>query len=153
MAEIPLKTAKYFESAEENEVGQTDAPMQPQSSRPGFETAAWERASKWISLVVGGAVAVCIVGILVTSLTGIHLPKSASPIDLWLWFGGAKSDQRFEKFVHNVGEGNQNEWEERYRQSPMYQFKDMPAFQFNQSPAFQFNTQSLNYQPQQARHK
>jgi hypothetical protein len=136
MAETPLKTAKFLEQAAENEAGFTDQSLQGAMGEGRSAIDTWQRAATWMSLMLGAAVVVCIAGIAISSLAGLKLPKSAYLIDWWLWFGGAKTDQTFEKFVRDASTKNQDNWDELYRQSPAYQLKDLQGVQFNQSPMF-----------------
>ncbi len=89
-----------------------------------------------------GLVVVCLALIALPMVTGIKLPKSASPIDWFLWFGGGKSDQTFEKFVKDTAKKNPLDLEEKHRQSPMYQFQGMQPINVNQMQGMQFNGQA-----------
>ena len=141
MSGIELKTAKYLESPEDELTATSGTTTNQSSSLRESSTASWERVTKWISLVAAGLVILCLVLVAVPYMTGIRLPKSASPMDWWLWFGGAKSDQTFEKFVRDTATKNQMDWDEKYRQSPTYQFKAIQPLNLNQMPGGQFNSQ------------
>jgi hypothetical protein len=54
--------------------------------------------------------------------------KSTHPIDWLLWFGGAKEDETFEKFVTDTIEKNQAEWDEILRESPAFNIENDPDF-------------------------
>jgi hypothetical protein len=141
MSGIELKTAKYFESPEDELTATSGTTTDQSSSLRESSTASWERVTKWISLGAAGLVILCLVLVAVPYVTGIRLPKSASPMDWWLWFGGAKSDQTFEKFVRDTATKNPMDWDEKYRQSPMYQFKGIQPLNLNQMPGGQLNSQ------------
>ena len=140
MPEIELKTAKLFEQQNEPTT-ETGAANGGDSSGTQAKTAAWEKAAAWTGVVALGLVVMCLALIVVPTVTGIKLPKAASPMDWWLWLGGAKSDQTFEKFVRDTATKNQVDWDAKYRQSPMYQFKGIQPIQLNQSPGGQFGLQ------------
>ncbi|HEY2761097.1 MAG TPA: hypothetical protein VGI75_10145, partial [Pirellulales bacterium] len=110
--------------------------------------AAWEKAAAWIGVGAAGLAVLCLALIAAPYVTGVKLPKSASPVDWWLWIGGAKSDETFEKFVRDTATKNQIDWEEKYKQSPVYQFKGIQPMDLNRMPGMQFNSQPRNSSPQ-----
>ncbi len=154
MPEIELKTAKFFEQQNERQietggmnVGDSDAPgLTPAAPS---KTAAWEKVAAWMGVGAAGLVVVCLTLIAVPMVTGIKLPKSASPIDWWLWFGGAKSDQTFEKFVKDTAKKNPLDLEEKDRQSPAYQFQGMEPIHLNPMQGMQFKGFPANTPSQQ----
>ena len=91
-----------------------------------FTTA--ERVTSRLSLVIGAALVISVTILAVGYFTlakdrvSARAKKSTHPLDWLLWFGGAKEDQTFEKFVKDSTKKSQKEWEERYRNSPAYQF-------------------------------
>jgi hypothetical protein len=122
MAEHNLSTAKYFERAEEaSQAGDSGNP--DDAARKSAATVdAWARASRWISAVAGVAVVGCTMAIAIPYFTAASSGKPTSPFDWFLRFGGARSDQTFEKWVRDSTQANQRQWEEMYRNSPAYQF-------------------------------
>jgi hypothetical protein len=143
MSGIELKTAKFFEAADE-EGRQLGAHPSEAGSTPGSQsrTTSWETAAAWIGVGAAGLVVICLALIAVPMLTGIKLPKPANVMDWWLWFGGAKSDQTFDKALRDSAAATQREWEEKYKQSPMYQFKGIQPIDLNTMQGMQFNGQS-----------
>jgi len=81
-----------------------------------------QRATTWISIIVGAAAVICIVALAVPYLSEVNAKKPTNVLDWWLRFGGAKPDQTFERFLQDSMEENQRQWEEMYRNSPAYQF-------------------------------
>jgi hypothetical protein len=144
MSGVELKTTKYFEVPQDDRDGGSGAATACSSESPPLRTASWEKAAAWIGVGAVGLVVLCLALIAVPMVTGIKLPKSVSPIDWWLWFGGAKSGQTFEKFVRDTATKNQQEWDEKYRQSPMYQFKGIQGADLIQTPAYKFDSQPMN---------
>jgi hypothetical protein len=142
MPPIELKSAQYLSPEtpiDQSTHGDHQLPTRPSSS----SLDSWHRAARWVSFCVAGAVIFCVIAFASALMAGIQLPKSRYPIDWWLWLCGGSSDQTFESFVKNAATSNQIDWEEQYRKSPAYQFKDLqfqniPAYQFNQSPAVHF---------------
>jgi len=145
MPGIELKTAKFFEAADE-EGQQLGAHLSEADSNAATQsrTTSWEAAA-WIGVGAAGLVVICLALIAVPMLTGIKLPKSANVMDWWLWFGGAKSDQTFEKALRDSAAATQREWEEKYKQSPMYQFKGIQPIDLNTMQGMQFNGQSVSH--------
>ncbi|HTQ40062.1 MAG TPA: hypothetical protein VMJ32_13640 [Pirellulales bacterium] len=141
MSEIELKTAKYIEALDENQNSSIIPAIAQPGEYPHSAGASINRAIRWISLGIGGAAILCLVLLAVPWLKGIGLPKSANVMDWWLWLGGAKSDQTFEKALRDSAAKNQQEWEEKYKQSPMYQFKGIQPIDMNPMPGGQFNWQ------------
>jgi hypothetical protein len=149
MSGVELKTAKYFET--QDELGFEDPASMDDDGLPRARTASWEKAAAWIGVGAAGLVVVCLALIALPYVTGIKLPKAASPIDWWLWLGGAKSDQTFEKFVRDTATKNQNDWDEKYRQSPIYQFKGIQPIDLNRMQGMQFNGQQTTQSPRRSR--
>ena len=94
------------------------ATPEPTSPRAPAESA-WARASQWTSLVVAGALIVCIAVIAIPYLTASGSWKAGNSIDWLLRMGGARSDQTFERYLRESSEKSQREWEERSRNSPI----------------------------------
>ena len=124
MSDSELTTAKYFQQIEAARstatAEQIDLPQQERRTT----TDAWAKASSWISLIGGGAIAVVLLVFAVGYLVGDGSKKKTYPIDWFLRLGGAKSDQTFEKFVRNTATTNKLDWDEQFRKSPMYQFEN-----------------------------
>ncbi|HZZ28596.1 MAG TPA: hypothetical protein VFE46_11390 [Pirellulales bacterium] len=141
MADTQLQTAAYFQPPEKNTFETDTASPAQASGSAAHNRTDWERVSTKISLVTAGAVLVCLVVLAIPYITGIQWPKSGSLGDWWLWLGGAKPDQTFEKFVKDVGAKNQLDWEAAYKRSPTYKLDTTPMYQFNQSSGMRFNPQ------------
>jgi hypothetical protein len=145
MPDVELKTAKFFqqqnEPQEEAEVGDPENCCSAPSVSEGnsSKTASWEKVAAWMGVGAAGVVVVCLALIAVPMVTGIKLPKSASPIDWFLWLGGAKADQTFEKALRDSAARNQQEWDAKYRESPMSQFKGIQPIDINKMQGMQFN--------------
>ncbi len=124
MSEIhELTSAKYFEQAEQARLAAAATTLSTESEQPSvLPTRSWERANSWISLVAGVAVLACVGVLAAPYVNALFSKKTPHPINMMLRFGGASSDQTFEKFLRDSAAANQREWEERYRDSPMYQF-------------------------------
>ena len=94
---------------------------------PASATSALERLPSRLSLVLGAALAVAVTILAIGYLTSARdrvsarAKHSTHPIDWLLWFGGAKPDQTFEKFVKDTTAKSQREWDEKYRNSPAFQ--------------------------------
>jgi hypothetical protein len=116
------------------------------AARP--RVSGWERLASRLSLVMGAALAIVVA---IMALGYFHsakdsvsarAKKSNNAIDWFLWFGGAKNDQTFEKYLRDTAETGREEWDERYRQSPMSQFSregmdwSKARSNFNLSPSF-----------------
>jgi hypothetical protein len=145
MSGVELKTAKYFETQNgENEQLGAHPPEADSTPATPLRAGTWEKAAAWVGVGVAGLVVVCLALIAVPMLTGIKMPKAASPIDWWLWLGGAKSDQTFEKFVRDTATKSRQDWDEKYRQSPMYQFQGIQPIDLNRMQGIQVNPQPWN---------
>ncbi len=145
MPDVELQSAKFFQQQNEPQVesGAGDSSdVSGLSEVAASKPVAWEKVAAWMGVGASGLVVVCLALIAVPMVTGIKLPKSASPIDWFLWFGGGKSDQTFEKFVKDTAKKNPLDWEEKYRQSPMYQFQGAQPINVNQVQGMQFNGQT-----------
>ena len=92
-----------------------------------------QRATTLISIFVGAAAVACVLGLAIPYLSQLNKEKPTNVLDWWLRFGGAKSDQTFEKFLRDGVESNQREFDEMYRNSPAYQLNNSPMYQFNQN--------------------
>ena len=153
MPEIELQTAKFFEQQnEEQSMGGGTAGGSPAAgSTPAtrVKTASWEKVAAWMGVGVAGVAVICLALVAVPMVTGIKLPKSTSPLNWWLWFGGAKSDQTFEKFIKDTEAKNQQEWAELYRKSPVYQFQGIQPLDLNQMQGMQFKGFPANTPSQQ----
>lgn len=146
MSGFELQTAKYMGSTSEP-IESEDAAEINSFQENRSPTSRLEKAAGWVGVGVAGLVVVCLALIAIPKLTGFKMPKAASPVDWFLWLGGAKSDQTFEKYLTDSAKKNQQEWEERYRQSPMYQFKGMGPIDVNKLQGIQ----QFNDIPQQRR--
>jgi hypothetical protein len=127
MSQSELTTAKYFQQIEVRRstaiAEQIDHPRKERRTA----TDAWAKASSWISLIGGGAIAVVLIVFAVGYFAGDGSKKKTYPIDWFLRLGGAKSGQTFEKFVRDTAATNKLNWDEQYRKSPMYQFENSPT--------------------------
>jgi hypothetical protein len=91
---------------------------------PASTVSGWERANARLSRVLAFAIVVIATVLAIgyvksaRSSASARSKKSTSPIDWLLWFGGAKPDQTFEKYIKDTTEKNQREWDEKYRDSP-----------------------------------
>ena len=151
MAGFELQTAKYFVT-EEPERDVANAAAQEQTAEPSAEVAfrpasRLEQAAAWTGVAVAGLVVICLALVAVPMITGIKLPKGTSPVDWWLWFGGAKSEQTFDKFIKDAEAKNQQDFAEMYRKSPMYQFQGIQPIDMNKLQGIQ----QFNNQPQRRR--
>jgi hypothetical protein len=151
MSKIELKTAKLFEAADGDTIagfvsssGADSTPATP------LRAGTWEKAAAWVG-VGAGLVVVCLALIAVPMLTGIKMPKAASPIDWWLWLGGAKEGQTFEKFVKDTAKRQDNWWDTNYKQSPMYQFQGIQPMDLNRMQGVQFNGPQTTQSPRRSR--
>jgi hypothetical protein len=126
MSESQLITTKYLQQAEEARAATSAAQSETveELHEPRTSTDAWAKASSWISLIGGGAVAVCLLVFAAGYFIGDGTKKKTYPIDWFLRLGGAKSDQTFEKFVRDSAINSKVDWDEQYRKSPMYQFEN-----------------------------
>ena len=132
MYDSSLSTAKYLtQNDEPDDVSPEDG--SPELSAPPAARGL-EHITSRLSWIIGGAGAVCAL-ILILSWFGLardrvnaRAEKSTSAIDWFLWFGGAKEDETFEKFVTDTIEKNQTEWEEILRESPAFNFENDPDF-------------------------
>jgi hypothetical protein len=140
MSGFELQTAKYLGSTAEPIESEEALEANPVAEK-GSSPSGLEKAAGWIGVGAAGMVVLCLVLIAIPKVTGIKLPKAASPLDWMLWFGGAESDQTFNKFLKDSAAKNQQEWDERYRQSPMYQFQGMKPIDLNTMQGVQFNGQ------------
>jgi len=94
-----------------------------------------ERISSWIGVIAAVAVVVCLAVLAIPYLASARSGKATNPLDWWLRFGGAQSDQTFEKFLRDRSSDYQREWDENYRKSPMYKFdSDQTKWQFDLTP-------------------
>jgi hypothetical protein len=95
---------------------------------PGRVARACERLTARLSLLIGGVLVVCVslaaLGVFMSAKDRVdsRAKHSTHALDWLLWFGGAKDDQTFEKYLKDTAEKNQREWEEKLRDSPVYQF-------------------------------
>jgi hypothetical protein len=127
MGESKLSTVDLYEQAlaAAASLPGADAHSVP-AARSGV--SRWERAVSRLSLVMGAGLVVVIaimaLGYFNSAKDSVsaRAKKSNSPIDWLLWFGGAKQDQTFEKYIRDTTAKSQEEWDERYRNSPMSQF-------------------------------
>jgi hypothetical protein len=126
MSESNLTTAEYLEHMHEAREAMT-ADGSIAASPPAPAAGACDRVASRLSLVVGVALAVSVTVLAIGYLTAARdhvsarAKKSTHPIDWLLWFGGAKEDQTFEKFVKDNSAKSKQEWDEKYRNSPAYQ--------------------------------
>src|SRR5262249_57737050 len=81
-----------------------------------------QRATTLVSIVVGAAAVACVLGLAIPYFSQLNSQKPTNVLDWWLRLGGAKPDQTFEKFLHDAAESNQQQWDDMYRNSPMYKF-------------------------------
>ncbi len=123
MNDSNLSSAKYFQQAEEaREAAVVVNSPEPVPQRyTGTDTLA--QVSRWMSWIAGGAVVLCLMVFATGYFAGDGSKKRTNPIDWFLRFGGAKSDQSFEKFIRNTATMKTIDWDEQYRKSPMYQFE------------------------------
>ncbi|MGD9723185.1 MAG: hypothetical protein AB7O59_17770 [Pirellulales bacterium] len=135
LSDSQLTTAAYYAQALEAQraAAQADAPPTATSPAPLTEmlsappAGAWERVTARLSLFVGAALAVSVmllaIGYFAAARDRVNAraKHSTHTLDWFLWFGGAKDDQTFEKFLTDSAEKSRREWEERYRESPAYQ--------------------------------
>jgi hypothetical protein len=141
VSESNLKTAAYYQAACEAQADEMPEVGRP-SARRGVDPSAAERLMSKLSLYVGGGLAACVavaaVGYFVAAGNRVNdrAKESTHPIDWLLWFGGAKDDQTFEKFVNDAIEESQRDFEEQMRSSPAYQ--EYPQ-DFDWSRRFQFD--------------
>ena len=132
MYDSNLSTAKYLTQTDEPDDAAPDD-NSPEAS-PAPAAGGFEHLTSRLSLVIGGAAAVCVLILVVGWFTvardrvNARAEKSTSPIDWFLWFGGAKEDQTFEKFVTDTIEKNQAEWDEILRESPAFNIENDPDF-------------------------
>jgi hypothetical protein len=120
-----LVTAKYL--AHTDEAGGATTAVESNAALPvAPPSSILPRIMSRLSLVVGAAVLICItilaIGLVKSTRDRVsaRAKKATSPIDWMLWFGGAKEDQTFDKFIQDSAERSQREWDERYRESPVY---------------------------------
>jgi hypothetical protein len=134
MADVELATAKYVQQAEQARA--EAAAAQPAPTPAPRRPRTWEHAASYVSIVAAGAVLICVAAIAVPVLTSDAPKKQSNPIDLILRFGGAKSDQTFEKFLNDSIETSQREFEEKFRNSPAFEF-DPEQLKLLTDPDFQ----------------
>jgi hypothetical protein len=135
MPESHLTTATFFEQGEEARAAGAEAEAQVATHPEASALGAWAQASSWISVVVAGAVIACVTVLAIPYLTAARSQKATHPIDWFLWFGGARSDQTFEKYLRDSSEAYRREWEESYRKSPAFQLdRDYTNWQFEPIP-------------------
>jgi hypothetical protein len=139
MSETKLQTAAFFQPESEAALATADPNLDQSAELNASKTGDWERLSTWVSVGAAGAVVLCLAIFAITSITGIHLPKDANGLNLWLWFGGAKSDQTFEKFLKDTAAKNKRDVEANFQSSPVSDMHFVPIEQFNQSPGVQLN--------------
>jgi hypothetical protein len=127
MAETELTTVDLYQQALEAAAklpGDTADFSPAARPRAGF----WERAASRLSLLLGSALAVVVslmaLGYFNAAKDSVsaRAKKSNNAIDWLLWFGGAKQDQTFERYLRDTTEKSREEWEEQYRKSPISQF-------------------------------
>jgi hypothetical protein len=152
MPETKLQSAAYFQPSEEDDFAASDAIADQSTERTVSKTSEWQRASTWVSVIAAGAVVLCLAVFAVSSFTGLHLPKSGNMMDWWLWLGGAKSDQTFDKFLKDTAAKNQRDIEANFK-APALQVDTTWVNQFNQSPTMQFNPQPTGGQFQSPSHR
>ncbi len=136
--EHELTTAKYFQQAEAErqaaaaaEIAQLASEESPVNAKP-----VWERLSTWTSVVAGGAVVTALAILVVPYVSSLSKNRPKNAIDMMLRLGGASKDQTFEQFIRDSYATQQLEWEERYKESPVYQFN-------TQNPNWNFDSSSL----------
>ena len=92
-----------------------------------------QRMTTLLSIFVGGAAVVCVLGLAIPYLSQLKKDKPTNVFDWWLRFGGAKTDQTFDKFLRDTAESNERQWDEMYRNSPVYNLDTSGMHQFNQN--------------------
>jgi len=140
MAEHDLMTARYFKPDDESP--STGGAATIRESRPAqtsrMATAA--RASKWISVVAAVAFVACAIALAVPflKLRAPSLGKANSPVDWLIRLCGGEPDKAVEKWLRDRGEANKREWDEKYRQSPMYQVDPSKPIDWHFEPQANF---------------
>jgi hypothetical protein len=140
MSRFELQTAKYLGSTAEPIEREEALEANPVAEK-GSSPSRLEKTAGWIGVGAAGLVVLCLALIAIPKVTGINLPKGASPVDWFLWFGGAEKDQTFNKYLKDSAAKNQQEWDERYRQSPMYKFQGMKPIDLNTMQGVQLQGQ------------
>src|SRR5262249_20796065 len=125
VAESNLITAKYYEdiaaASDVNSVGKADGPLTSSSAMNG-----WERIASRFSFLVGGALVVTratlAIGYCTTTLPrfGAQAKKSPSSNGMLLRLGGIDLHQTFDKVVSEINSPSRNDWEEKFRSSPVH---------------------------------
>ena len=124
-----LKSAQYFQTSSDSPVALESEPTEPIApKRSPVET--WQRVTSYTSAVAALALATCLIAVGIPYITSALSGRPKNPIDWMLRLGGAKSNQTFEKFVRDAATTPALDFDEMYKKSPMYQFKDNPI-QFN----------------------
>lgn len=135
MGQSELTTAKYFEQAEQERARASEGAAVAEFADPAPRPSPadrWAGAYRWLSIGLAVAALACVLGLALPYLNVDG--QRRNPIDWLLWFGGARSDQTFEKYLTKSAAASQREWEDRYRESPVYQFN-----------SGQLNLDSLNF--------
>jgi hypothetical protein len=140
MGQSELTTAKYFEQAEQERATAANAVATDTESPKTAEK--WARAYSWISAGIALAIIACVTALAIPYLTGVGSWQRKNPIDWLLWLGGARSDQTFEKYIRDSAAANQREWDDRYRESPAFQFD---STQFRLQP---LDSQQMGWHPE-----
>jgi len=148
VSESNLTTAAYYQ--ERDEASDVALAFEPMIAPPPVEpsTSGLARTISLVSRMVSFTLVVAITFVAVRYITAARdslsarSKKSTHPIDWLLWFGGAKKDQTFEKYLRESAEKSQREWDEKYRESPAYQLRQQPVdwsnmqSKINVSPSF-----------------
>lgn len=124
MAEQELMSIKYLQpDGEASSPGDASA-IDKSPSTSTSPVAAWARASRWISAVAGVALLAGLIGLAIPYVKKAASTKANSPVD-WLvrTFTGRSSNQVVEQWIRDRDEANQRQWDEMYRNSPVYQLE------------------------------
>ncbi len=138
MAEHELMSAKYLIS--EDDASSAGSPATIQKSRPAqssrVKSAA--RASRWISIVAAVAVVGCVIAAVVPYLRAPSVRKATSPLDWLIRLCGVEPDKAVEKMLRERGEANKREWDEKFRQSPVFQIDPSKPIEWHFEPQTKF---------------
>jgi hypothetical protein len=125
-----MQSEAYFDQTNAAALESDSAATEPR----GYRTPkGLQPATTLLSIFVGAAAVVCVLGLAIPYLSQLNKDKPTNVLDWWLRFGGAKSDQTFDRFLRDAAETNQQQWDEMYRNSPAYQLNNSPMYQFNQN--------------------
>ena len=133
-----LMTAKYFKSDDEAPSSGEAATIQNSRPAQSSRVATAARASKWISVVAAVAVVACAAALVVPFLRTPSLRKATSPLDWLIRLCGVEPDKVVEKWVRDRGEASKREWDEKYRQSPIYQIDPSKPIDWHFEPQSNF---------------